>query len=68
MKKGNTTKKDKTLTSPTTTDSLGTSTSANLNVGFAGPDGDDSTSYFPSFHEDKNWSSKTTSIDTDDDD
>ncbi len=60
MKKANTTKKDKLMAPPATTGSTGLSTSANITVGFAGPEGDDSNSLFPDFHEEKSWSSKTT--------
>jgi len=59
MKKTESTRKDKIMTSPSTTDSLGLSTSSNITIESAGKSGDGSTSLFPDFHEDKNWSSKT---------
>jgi len=61
MKKKKEPKNDKLVTSPSTSGSYGTSTSSNITVESSDIEGDDSDSLIPDFHEDKAWSSKTTS-------
>lgn len=62
MKKTKVKKDDKLLTPSSTTGSIGVSTSSNLTIESAGTIGDDPTSTFPEFHEEKDWTSKTTAI------
>ncbi|MFL0245920.1 hypothetical protein [Candidatus Clostridium stratigraminis] len=62
MDKSNKNKKDKLLASQSTTGSYGISNSANLTIESSGTDGDDNNSFFPNFHEEKSWSSKTSAI------
>lgn len=54
-------KKHNILTSPTTSESLGMSDSANITAQSSGFEGDDSNSLFPQLKEQKEWASKTTS-------
>lgn len=52
-------KKVNILTSPSTSESLGTSSSSNVTAEASGYIGDGSNSLFPHLKKDKRWSSKT---------
>lgn len=54
-------KKHNILTSPTTSESLGTSESSNITAESSGFVGDDSNSLFPKLKEQKEWAAGSTS-------